>query len=102
MGNFKIDMKTKNTDYKKFFSLEEGGYPEDYPYKNKFHEHVHKMGKLLQYIKDPALPETEFLDSLEQYYKDGFITFYKHCWKEYRKILKKRMKDTSWRNGGWD
>jgi len=86
-------MKTKDSDYKEFFSLEEGGYPEDYPYKDKFHEHVHKMGKLLQYIKDPVLPETEFLDSLEQYYKDGFITFYKHCWREYRRILNKRIRE---------
>lgn len=84
-------MKTKDTDYGKFFPLDEGGFPEDYPYKESFYHHVQKMEMLLRYIKNPDQAEDEFLDMLEMLHQDGFTNFYNHCWKQYRDILHKRM-----------
>ena len=44
-------MKTRDTGYGKFFSLDEGGFPEEYPYSEPFHEHINMMGNLLCEIK---------------------------------------------------
>lgn len=96
-------MKTKDTDYGRYFPIEEGGFPEEYPYKQQFHHYIHKMGMLLRCIKNPDLAEDEFLDMLESLHTDGFTNFYKHCWEQYKAILLKRITDLENNiNGKWD
>lgn len=86
-------MKTEDTDYGKYFPLEDGGFPEEYPYKDPFHTNIQKMGMFLRYIKNPENIENEFLDMMEMLHDDGFTTFYKHCWNQYETILRNRIKD---------
>jgi len=95
-------MKTKDTDYKSFFPLEEGGFPDEYPYKESFHNHMEQMGEYLSKLDnetfynsiDGFTLEEELLTKLTKYYNDGFMTFVNHCHREYDNIVKKYRKDT--------
>ena len=82
-------MKTHDMDYGKFFPLDEVGYPEEYPYSERFHEHINLMGDLLRDIKNnPYDTDTieRFFRELKKYRTDGFVFFADKCEKHYKEL----------------
>jgi hypothetical protein len=84
-------MRTRDTDYGRFFPLEDGGFPEDYPFDDKFHFHIARMGQYLRNVKADLTSDELFLREIRKYKRLGFMTFYKKCMAQYDRILNLRM-----------
>lgn len=80
-----------------------GGFPDEYPYRTKFIEHIKKMDTILSNLEnsDTYFPDGNFMHEINNYRYEGFTYFADLYMIKYHKI-KETKANKLWKNKRMD